>query len=291
MTGKALCESETVRKLSFTGSTAVGAILLEQCAPTIKKVSMELGGNAAFIVFEDADVDAAVEGAMAAKFRNTGQTWVCVNRFLVHDTIYDRFSEQLVESIKTLKVGPGMDASSQQGPLIHDKALAKLEAHIADALANGAQIRAGGARHALGGTYFEPAVMVDVTSSCQVFSEETCGPLAEFVRFCDEDEAISLANRSRFGLAAYFYSSNVAWILRVSSKLEAGMIEINTGVISTAVAPFGGIKASGMGREGSLHGIDDYCEIQYLCLAGLSSRCSIQRSYIKLKMVLRGLIR
>ena len=270
-TGKELCENPKVRKLSFTGSTRVGTLLLAQCAPTVKKTSMELGGNAPFIVFDDADVDAAVAGAMASKYRNSGQTCVCANRFLVQNGIYDRFAQKLVEAVHALKVGKGTDTGVTQGPLINMDAVTKVEEHIADSLAKGARILTGGKRHALGGSFFEPTVLADVPASAAVMSEETFGPLAPLVRFKTEAEAIRLANDSEFGLAAYFYSRDVGRIFRVAEGLEAGIIGINEGIISTEVAPFGGVKASGLGREGSKYGIEDYLEIKYLCLGGIDS--------------------
>ena len=269
--GKELCENPKVRKLSFTGSTRVGSLLLAQCAPTVKKTSMELGGNAPFIVFDDADVDAAVAGAMASKYRNSGQTCVCANRFLVQSGIYDRFAQKLVEAVRALKVGPGTVDGVTQGPLINAAAVAKVEEHIADGLAKGARILTGGKRHALGGSFFEPTVMADVPADAAVMSEETFGPLAPLVRFETEAEAIALANDTEFGLAAYFYSRDVGRIFRVAEAIEAGIVGINEGIISTEVAPFGGVKSSGLGREGSKYGIEDYLEIKYLCLGGIDS--------------------
>ncbi|HKY81247.1 MAG TPA: NAD-dependent succinate-semialdehyde dehydrogenase [Sphingobium sp.] len=269
VTGQELCENPKVRKLSFTGSTRVGSLLLAQCAPTVKKTSMELGGNAPFIVFDDADVDAAVAGAMASKYRNSGQTCVCANRFLVQSGIYDRFAAKLVEAVNGLKVGPGTDDGVTQGPLINAAAVAKVEEHIADSLARGARILTGGKRHALGGSFFEPTVMADVPPDAAVMGEETFGPLAPLVRFETEAEAIALANDTEFGLAAYFYSRDVGRIFRVAEGIEAGIVGINEGIISTEVAPFGGVKASGLGREGSKYGIEDYLEIKYLCLGGI----------------------
>ncbi len=268
-TGKELCENPLVRKLSFTGSTRVGSILLAQCAPTVKKTSMELGGNAPFIVFDDADLDEAVKGALASKFRNTGQTCVCTNRFLVQSGVYERFAEKLAAAVAQLSVGDGMTEGVTQGPLISEAALGKVEAHIADALSRGARILAGGKRHALGHNFFEPTILADVPGSAQLFREETFGPLAPLIRFDTEDEAIRLANDTEFGLAAYFYTRDVGRVMRVSEAIEAGIIGINEGLISTEVAPFGGVKASGLGREGSKYGIEDYLEIKYLCLGGL----------------------
>jgi len=269
--GKELCESPLVRKLSFTGSTRVGAILLAQCAPTVKKTSMELGGNAPFIVFDDADLDEAVKGAMTSKYRNTGQTCICANRFLVQSRVYGAFAEKLAAAVGRLKVGNGMDEGVTQGPLINAAAVGKVEEHIADASARGARIVTGGKRHALGHTFFEPTVLVDVPSSAQIFSEETFGPVAPLTRFETEEEAIALANASEFGLAAYFYSRDVGRIFRVAEAIEAGMVGINEGLISTEVAPFGGVKSSGLGREGSKYGVEDYLEIKYLCLGGIDA--------------------
>ena len=267
--GKVLCESPIVRKLSFTGSTAVGRILMAQCAPTVKKLSMELGGNAPFIVFDDADLDAAVEGAVASKYRNTGQTCVCTNRFYVQDAVYDEFVEKLAAKAKTLKVGSGFDEGVQQGPLIDDAALAKVEEHVADAKAHGAKVLAGGQRHAKGGRYYEPTVLADVTSQMMLASEETFGPVAPVFRFKTEKEAIALANATEFGLAAYFYSRDIGRVWRVAEALEVGIVGINAGIISNEVAPFGGVKQSGLGREGSKYGIEDYLEIKYLCFGGM----------------------
>ena len=268
-TGKELCENALVRKLSFTGSTRVGSILLAQCAPTVKKTSMELGGNAPFIVFDDADLDEAVKGAMASKYRNTGQTCVCANRFLVQDGVYDAFAEKLAVAVGTLKVGDGMEDGVSQGPLINQAAVDKVEEHIADAVARGARIVTGGKRHALGHTFFEPTILADVPASAKVFREETFGPLAPLIRFKTEKEAIRLANDTEFGLAAYFYSRDIGRVVRVAEAIEAGIIGVNEGLISTEVAPFGGVKSSGLGREGSKYGIEDYLEIKYLCLGGI----------------------
>ena len=249
VTGRELCENPKVRKLSFTGSTRVGSLLLAQCAPTVKKTSMELGGNAPFIVFDDADVDAAVAGAMASKYRNSGQTCVCANRFLVQSGIYDRFAQKLVKAVNDLKVGVGTDGGVSQGPLINIAAVAKVEEHIADGVARGARILTGGQRHPLGGSFFQPTVMADVPTDALVMTEETFGPLAPLVRFETEAEAISLANQTEFGLAAYFYTRDIGRIFRVAEGIEAGIVGINEGIISTEVAPFGGVKASGLGRE------------------------------------------
>jgi succinate-semialdehyde dehydrogenase/glutarate-semialdehyde dehydrogenase len=268
-TGKELCANPLVRKLSFTGSTRVGSILLEQCAPTVKKTSMELGGNAPFIVFDDADLDEAVKGAMASKYRNTGQTCVCANRLLVQDGVYDAFAEKLKAAVEALRVGNGMDDGVTQGPLINEKAVEKVEEHISDAISRGARVITGGRRHELGHGFFEPTILVDVPPSARVMHEETFGPLAPLIRFKTEEEAISLANDTEFGLAAYFYSRDVGRIFRVAEAIESGIVGINEGLISTEVAPFGGVKASGLGREGSKYGIEDYLEIKYLCLGGI----------------------
>ncbi len=270
-TGLELCENPLVRKLSFTGSTRVGALLLAQCAPTVKKTSMELGGNAPFIVFEDADLDEAVKGAMVSKFRNTGQTCVCANRLLVQDSVYDAFVEKLKAAVEQLKVGHGTEEGVTQGPLISAKAVAKVEEHIADAIAKGARVVTGGHRKPLGDQFFAPTIMVDVPPTARVMSEETFGPLAPVVRFHSEEEAIALANDTEFGLAAYFYSRDIGRIFRVGEALEAGMVGINEGLISTEVAPFGGVKSSGLGREGSKYGIEDYLEIKYLCVGGIDN--------------------
>jgi succinate-semialdehyde dehydrogenase / glutarate-semialdehyde dehydrogenase len=264
--GKELTASPLIRKLSFTGSTTVGKKLMVQCADTLKKVSFELGGNAPFIVFDDADLDEAVKGAMASKFRNSGQTCVCVNRFLVQDSVYDAFKDKLVASVKKLKVGNGLDESVEQGPLINKAAIEKVKKHIADAVANGAKIVCGGKPHELGGLFFEPTVLTDVTSKMLIAKEETFGPVAPLFRFKTEAEAIAMANDTEFGLAAYFYSTNIHRVWRVAEALESGMVGINEGIISTAVAPFGGVKESGIGREGSRYGIEDYLEIKYLCM-------------------------
>jgi succinate-semialdehyde dehydrogenase/glutarate-semialdehyde dehydrogenase len=265
--GGVLTASETVRKLSFTGSTEVGAKLYEQSAPTIKKLSLELGGNAPFIVFDDADLDAAVAGAIQSKFRNAGQTCVCANRIYVQDGVHDAFIDKFVKATEALKVGPGATAGTEIGPVIDDKAVAKVEAHIADVLAKGGQVVAGGHRHALGGRFFEPTVVTGVTRDMVVTEEETFGPLAPVIRFTDEADAIAQANDTPFGLAAYFYARDMGRIWRVGEAIEAGIVGVNTGIISTEVAPFGGVKASGLGREGSKYGIEDYLEIKYLCLS------------------------
>ncbi|WP_317419755.1 MULTISPECIES: NAD-dependent succinate-semialdehyde dehydrogenase [unclassified Morganella (in: enterobacteria)] len=267
--GGELTASPVVRKISFTGSTRVGKLLMAQSAETVKKLSLELGGNAPFIVFDDADLDAAVAGAMAAKFRNSGQTCVCANRLYVQDGVYDAFAAKLAEAVSTLHVAPYTDENAQQGPLINEAAIRKVSEHIADAISKGATVLSGGKPAAQGGLFFEPTVLTGVTSDMLVTREETFGPLAPLVRFRDEEEAISAANNSEFGLAAYFYSRDIGRVYRVAEALEAGMVGINEGIISTEVAPFGGIKQSGLGREGSRHGIDDYLEIKYLCFGGI----------------------
>lgn len=267
--GAVLTASPVVRKLTFTGSTEVGRLLMRQCAPTIKKLSLELGGNAPFIVFDDADLDAAVAGAMASKYRNAGQTCVCSNRILVQDGVYDAFAAKLAEAVAGLRVGKGMDVGVTQGPLIDEAAAAKVEVLVADAVAKGAGVLCGGKRHALGGTWFEPTILTDVTPAMTVAREEIFGPVAPLFRFHTEDEAIHLANDTEFGLAAYFYSRDIGRVWRVSGKLDYGMVGINTGLISTEVAPFGGVKQSGLGREGSHHGLDEYLEVKYLAMGGL----------------------
>ncbi len=264
--GAELTANPIVRKLSFTGSTEVGQLLMRRCADTVKKLSLELGGNAPFIVFDDADLDAAVEGAMQSKYRNSGQTCVCANRLLVQDSIYDAFAEGLATKVADLKVGPGTGEGVAQGPLINEDAVEKVEAHIADALGKGARQVTGGARHALGGTFFQPTVLVDVTPDMRVAREETFGPVAPLFRFHTEEEAIAMANDTQYGLAAYFYSRDLGRVWRVAEALEYGMVGVNSGIISTAVAPFGGVKQSGVGREGAKYGIEEYLEIKYLCL-------------------------
>jgi succinate-semialdehyde dehydrogenase/glutarate-semialdehyde dehydrogenase len=258
-----------VRKLSFTGSTAIGRLLMQQCAPTIKKLSFELGGNAPFIVFDDADLDAAVEGAMASKYRNAGQTCVCANRLYVQDGVYDAFAEKLTEAVRKLKVGNGLEEGVTQGPLINAAAVEKVERHIADAVSKGGGVVAGGKRHAMGHGFFEPTVIVDATPDMLVAKEETFGPLAPLFRFDTDEQAIALANDTESGLAGYFYSRDIGRIWRVAEGLECGMVGINTGLISNEVAPFGGVKQSGLGREGSKYGLDDYLEIKYLCMGGI----------------------
>ena len=270
-TGRELTSNPLVRKLSFTGSTEVGAKLLEQCAPTIKKTSMELGGNAPFIVFDDADLDAAVAGAMASKYRNTGQTCVCANRILVQDGVFDAFASKLKAAVEAMKVGNGMEEGVTQGPLINPEAVQKVETHIADALGKGAKVVIGGKRHALGGNFFEPTILADVPLDAVVFHEETFGPVAPLFRFKTEEEAIRLANDTEFGLASYFYSRDIGRIIRVAEALEYGIVGANEGIISTEVAPFGGVKQSGLGREGSKYGIEDYLEIKYLTLGGIGA--------------------
>ncbi len=267
--GGEMTANPTVRKLTFTGSTEVGKQLIEQCAGTVKKVSMELGGNAPFIVFNDADLDAAVEGAIASKYRNTGQTCVCTNRFLVQDGVYDRFLEKLAASVSRLKIGDGLKGETEQGPLIDMNSVEKVEEHIADAVSQGARIILGGQRHELGGTFFQPTILADVTNEMMVAKEETFGPLAPLFRFSTDEEAIAMANDTEFGLAAYFYSRDIGRVWRFAEALEYGIIGINTGIISTEVAPFGGIKESGSGREGSKYGIEDFLEIKYLCMGGI----------------------
>ncbi|WP_082490970.1 NAD-dependent succinate-semialdehyde dehydrogenase [Aureimonas sp. Leaf454] len=267
--GAELTESRDVAKITFTGSTPVGKMLVAQCAPTLKRVSMELGGNAPFIVFDDADVERAVAGAMIAKFRNSGQTCVCTNRFLVQSGIHDRFVEALVKAVEALKVGNGLETGTEQGPLIDDRAVAKVEAHIADALEQGAAIATGGHRHALGGTFFQPTVLTGVSLSSHVAKEETFGPIAPVFRFDTEEEAIAMANDTEFGLASYFYTRDLGRAFRVADALKSGMVGINEGLITTEVAPFGGVRESGMGREGSKYGIEDYLDMKYVCLGGL----------------------
>lgn len=267
--GKAFCESQDVRALTFTGSTPVGKLLMRQCASTVKKLGLELGGNAPFIVFDDADLDAAVEGAMASKFRNAGQTCVCANRIYVHEDIYDAFADRLDEAVNELTVGDGSTAGITQGPLITEDAVAKVEEHIADATAQGGCISTGGKRHELGGTFFEPTVLRGVTQDMAIAREETFGPVAPLFRFKSDDEVVAMANDTEFGLAAYFYSRDIGRIWRVAEKLEYGMVAINSGLLSTEVAPFGGVKESGIGREGSRHGIEEFTELKYMLMAGI----------------------
>jgi len=267
--GGEMTSNPIVRKLTFTGSTEIGKVLMAQAAATVKKVSMELGGNAPFIVFDDADLDAAVEGAIISKYRNTGQTCVCANRLLVQDGVYDAFAEKLAARVAALKVANGLEAGAEQGPLIDIAAVEKVEEHIADAVAKGGRVLVGGRRHALGGSFFEPTVMADVTPDMAVAREETFGPVAPLFRFRTEDEAVRLANATEFGLAAYFYSRDIGRVWRVAEALEYGLVGINTGLMSTAEAPFGGVKESGIGREGSKYGLDDFLEIKYLCMGGI----------------------
>jgi succinate semialdehyde dehydrogenase (EC 1.2.1.16) len=267
--GGEMTSNPIVRKISFTGSTGVGKLLMEQSASSIKKLSLELGGNAPFIVFDDADLDAAVEGAIASKYRNAGQTCVCANRLYVQDGVYDAFAAKLVEAVKKLKVGDGMENGVTQGPLINEQAVKKVEQHIADAVSKGARVLLGGKRHALGHSFFEPTVLADVTPAMQVAREETFGPMAPLFRFKTDEEAVALANDTEFGLASYFYSRDIGRIWRVAEGLESGMVGINTGLISNEVAPFGGVKQSGLGREGSHFGIDDYLVVKYLCMGGI----------------------
>ena len=267
--GAEMCANPIVRKLSFTGSTQVGRLLMEQCAPTVKKLSLELGGNASFIVFDDADLDAAVEGAMASKYRNMGQTCVCANRIYVQDGVYEAFAEKLTAAVAKLKVGNGMDPGVNQGPLIEEKAVEKVEHHIADALGKGARVLLGGKRHPLGLTFFEPTVLADVTPQMLISDEETFGPVAPLFRFKTDEEAIALANATEYGLASYFYARDIGRVWRVAEQIESGMVGVNTGLISNEVAPFGGVKQSGLGREGSKYGMDDYLVIKYICLGGI----------------------
>ncbi|KQU94797.1 NAD-dependent succinate-semialdehyde dehydrogenase [Ensifer sp. Root31] len=270
--GRLLCEHPTIRKLSFTGSTAVGKLLMRQCADTLKKLSLELGGNAPFIVFDDADLDKAVTGAIASKYRNSGQTCVCTNRMYVQDGIYDAFIARLSAAVSAMKVGNGSEPDVLQGPLINERAVEKVEALVADAVENGARIETGGQRHPLGGTWFEPTVLSGMTASMRLAQEEAFGPIAPVFRFRDEEEVIRLANDTRYGLMAYFYARDINRIWRVLEELQFGMVGINEGLISTELAPFGGIKESGMGREGSKYGIEEYVELKYACFGGLTDR-------------------
>ncbi|MGB3289619.1 MAG: NAD-dependent succinate-semialdehyde dehydrogenase [Burkholderiaceae bacterium] len=267
--GKALCASPIVKKVTFTGSTAVGRILMQQSAPTIKKLSLELGGHAPFIVFEDADLDAAVDGAMAAKYRNAGQTCVCTNRIYVHETVYDRFIEKFAAKVSALTVGDGFGDKVVQGPLIDDAAIAKVKEHVKDALDKGAKVQVGGQAHALGGRFFQPTVLSGINEDMLCMKEETFGPLAPVVKFTSEEHVVELANNTEYGLASYFYSRDVGRIFRVAEALEYGMVGVNTGLISNEVAPFGGVKQSGLGREGSVYGMDDFMEMKYVCLGGM----------------------
>ncbi|HSO06984.1 MAG TPA: NAD-dependent succinate-semialdehyde dehydrogenase, partial [Pelomicrobium sp.] len=267
--GKELTSSPIVRKITFTGSTEVGRLLMRQSADTVKKISLELGGNSPFIVFDDANLDDAVEGLMASKYRNTGQTCVCANRIFVQDKVYDAFAAKLREKVIGLKVGAGVEDGVTQGPLIDQQALAKVEEHIADALAKGARVAVGGSRHALGGTFFQPTLLTDVKPGMKLMNEETFGPVAPLIRFKTEAEGIQLANDTEYGLAGYFYSRDIGRIWRVGEALEVGIVGVNTGIISNEVAPFGGVKQSGLGREGSKYGIEEFLEVKYLCVGGL----------------------
>ena len=267
--GAELTSNKLVRKIGFTGSTAVGKLLMAQSAGTVKKVSLELGGNAPFIVFDDADLDAAVEGAIVSKYRNSGQTCVCANRFYVQDAVYDAFATKLAAAVGKLKVGPGTQAGATNGPLINAKAVEKVERHVADALAKGAKLVTGGKRHALGGNFFEVSVLRDVTTDMAVAREETFGPLAPLFRFKTEDEVVKLANDTEFGLAAYFFGRDIGRVWRVAEALEYGMVGVNTGLITSEVAPFGGVKESGIGREGSKYGLDEFLEVKYICMGGI----------------------
>ena len=264
--GKTLCASTIIRHLSFTGSTEVGRILMAQCAPTVKKLALELGGHAPFIVFEDADIDAAVAGALASKYRNSGQTCVCANRFYVHKKVQDEFVEKFAKAIEVIKVGNGMDAGSTQGPLIEQAALEKVERHVADALSKGAKLVAGGKPSKLGGTFYEPTILSDVTSDMLITYEETFGPVAPIIPFETDEEALRLANNSQYGLASYFYSRDIGRIWKAAEALEYGIVGVNSGVISNEVGPFGGVKQSGLGREGSAYGMDEYLELKYVCI-------------------------
>ncbi|MFC7289546.1 NAD-dependent succinate-semialdehyde dehydrogenase [Herminiimonas glaciei] len=267
--GKVLCSSPIVRHVSFTGSTPVGRILMEQCAPTVKKIGLELGGHAPFIVFDDADLDAAVIGALQSKYRNAGQTCVCTNRFYVHESIYDAFVQKLGEGAAKIKVGNGVEAGVLQGPLIDAQAVKKVEQHVSDAVNKGAKVITGGKQHALGGYFYEPTVLSNISPDMLIMHEETFGPVAAVIKFKTEDEAVAAANDTDFGLASYFYSRDIGRVWRVAEKLEYGMVGINTGLISNEVAPFGGVKQSGLGREGSKYGIEEYLEIKYLCMGGI----------------------
>lgn len=264
--GKTLCASPVVRHLSFTGSTEVGRILMAQCAPTVKKLALELGGHAPFIVFEDADIDAAVSGAMASKYRNSGQTCVCANRFYVHKNVLDQFVEKFAKAIQVIKVGNGMEAGTTQGPLIEQAALEKVEKHVTDALSKGAKLISGGRRSSLGGTFYEPTILSNVTNDMLITYEETFGPVAPIIAFESDEEAIRLANNSQFGLASYFYSRDIGRIWKAAEALEYGIVGVNSGIISNEVGPFGGVKQSGLGREGSIYGMDEYLELKYVCL-------------------------
>ena len=267
--GEVLCDSSVVRHLSFTGSTPVGRILMQQCAPTIKKLSLELGGHAPFIVFEDADIDAAVQGAVQSKFRNAGQTCVCTNRFYVHDVVYDEFVQKFAIAVQKIIVGNGADKSVRQGPLIDMQAVEKVQSHVADAIQKGAQLVTGGKTHEAGALFYQPTILSEVKPTMLIMQEETFGPVAAIVRFSSEEEVIAAANDTDFGLASYFYSRDIARVWRVAEKLEYGMVGVNTGLISNEVSPFGGVKQSGLGREGSRYGMDEYLEMKYVCLGGM----------------------
>jgi len=268
--GKVLCDSPIVRKLTFTGSTPVGRILMQQSAPTIKKLSLELGGNAPFIVFEDADIEAALDGAMASKYRNAGQTCVCTNRFYVHAKVYDEFTTKLAERVSSrLKVGEGFEENVTTGPLIDEQAIAKVEQHVKDAVSKGAKVLVGGKAHARGGRFYEPTVLANVSADMLCLKEETFGPVAPVVKFEDEADVVRLANNTEFGLAAYFYSRDIGRVFRVAEALEYGIVGVNQGIISNEVAPFGGVKQSGLGREGSVYGMDDFLEMKYVLLGGI----------------------
>ncbi|TMG98938.1 MAG: NAD-dependent succinate-semialdehyde dehydrogenase [Betaproteobacteria bacterium] len=267
--GAEMCANPTVRKLSFTGSTEIGRLLMQQVAPTVKKISLELGGNAPFIVFDDADLDAAAEGAIVSKYRNSGQTCVCANRFFVHEAVYDAFAQKLAERVRALKVGPGTEPGVVQGPLINAAGVEKVEEHIHDATARGAKVAVGGKRHALGGTFYEPTVLTNVTPEMKIFREETFGPVAPLIRFKTDAEVVELANRTEFGLASYFYSRDIGRVWRVAEALEYGMVGVNSGLITTEVAPFGGVKQSGLGREGSKYGIEEFVEVKYIAFGGV----------------------
>jgi succinate-semialdehyde dehydrogenase/glutarate-semialdehyde dehydrogenase len=264
--GSALCNDDRIRKMTFTGSTEVGRILMRQSADTLKKMSLELGGNAPLIVFDDADMDMAIAGAMASKYRNAGQTCVCANRMFVQDGIYDEFARRLAETAAAMKVGSGFEEGVEQGPIIDDQGFAKVERHVADAIAKGAKVQTGGKPHAHGGTFYEPTVLTEMSSDMQMFTEETFGPVAGLFRFSSDDEAVAMANDTEFGLAAYIFTNNTSRLFRVSEALEYGMVSANTGIFSSEVGPFGGVKSSGLGREGSKYGIDEFLEIKFVCV-------------------------